>query len=81
MRFFHVLICKFSADVQQFIKPIFFTLLTRLQTNKTDRFSYLFAKFLIYIMAIDVDGLSPDYFITVVEEIQPQYANCSSLRQ
>jgi len=81
VRFFHVLICKLSADLQQFIKPIFFTLLTRLQTNKTDRFSYLFAKFVIYIMAIDVDGLSPDYFITVVEEIQPRYANCSSLRQ
>jgi len=26
-------------------------------------------------MAANVDGLTPDYFIAAVEEIQPQYAS------
>jgi exportin-2 (importin alpha re-exporter) len=48
------------------------TLLTRIQTSKTDKFVYLFALFLVFSMAINVDGLSPEYVICTVEEIQPQ---------
>ncbi|PPQ86179.1 hypothetical protein CVT25_006922 [Psilocybe cyanescens] len=59
------------ANLQQYMKPIFLCLLTRLHTNKTDKFEYLFAKFILYIMAVNVDGLEPDYFIKVIEEIQP----------
>jgi exportin-2 (importin alpha re-exporter) len=44
-----------------------------MQANKTEKFSYLFAKFVLFIMAIDVEGLNPDYFIAAVEGIQPQY--------
>jgi len=69
------------SDLLQYIKPVFFTLLTRLQANKTDKFSYLFAKFVLYIMAIDVEGLDPDYFIRTVEEIQPGYAFPVGLRE
>lgn len=48
-------------------------LLTRMHSSKTDKFVYLFARFLIFTMAIKVDGLTPDYVIGTVEEIQPQY--------
>lgn len=48
------------------------TLLTRLQTSKTDKFVYLFARFLLFTMAVNVDGLTPDYVIGTIEEIQPQ---------
>jgi exportin-2 (importin alpha re-exporter) len=48
------------------------TLLTRMQTSKTDKFVYLFALFLLFTMALNADGLSPDYVIGTVEEIQPQ---------
>jgi exportin-2 (importin alpha re-exporter) len=48
------------------------TLLTRLQTSATDNFVYLFSFFMLFTMAINVDGLSPDYVISTVEEIQPQ---------
>ncbi|KAJ3501585.1 hypothetical protein NLJ89_g9272 [Agrocybe chaxingu] len=58
------------TDLQQYIKPMFMTLLTRAHANKTDKFSYLFAKFILYCTAIKVDGLTPDYFIKTVEEIQ-----------
>ncbi len=44
-----------------------------MHTNKTDKFTYLFAKFFLYITAVNVDGLTPDLIITIVEEIQPQY--------
>jgi exportin-2 (importin alpha re-exporter) len=48
------------------------TLLTRTQTSKTDKFVYLFALILVFSMAINVDGLSPDYVICTVAEFQPQ---------
>ena len=44
-----------------------------MHTNKTDKFTYLFAKFFLYIFAVNVDGITPDLIITIVEEIQPQY--------
>ncbi|KAF9472710.1 importin alpha re-exporter [Pholiota conissans] len=60
------------ANLQQYLKPILISLLTRLHANKTDKFAYLFAKFLLFMMAINVDGLTPDLVISAMEEIQPQ---------
>jgi exportin-2 (importin alpha re-exporter) len=48
------------------------TLLTRMQTSKTDKFVYLFARFLLFTMAINVENLPPDYVISTIEGIQPQ---------
>lgn len=48
------------------------TLLTRMQSSKTDSYVYLFARFILFTMAINVDGLSPDYMIQIVEDIQPR---------
>lgn len=64
---------RYRADLQQYLKPIFLCLLTRMHTNKTDKFTYLFAKFFLYTMAINVEGITPDLIITTVEGIQPQY--------
>ena len=64
-----------SAELQGFIRPLFLTLLTRMQTNaqsnKPEKFSYLFAKFILFAMALNVNGLTPDYFIVEMEQIQP----------
>ncbi|ESK86419.1 importin-alpha export [Moniliophthora roreri MCA 2997] len=58
-------------DLRQYFKGVMMTLLTRMQTSKTDNYVYLFVKFLLYTMALNVDGLGPDYVITGIEEIQP----------
>jgi exportin-2 (importin alpha re-exporter) len=47
------------------------TLLTRMQQNKTNSYVYYFVYFLLYMLAINVDGLTPDYLIQTVDEIQP----------
>ncbi|KAF8188046.1 importin alpha re-exporter [Pholiota molesta] len=60
------------ANLQQYLKPILISLLTRLHANKTDKFAYLFAKFLLFMMAINVEGFTPDLVISTMEEIQPQ---------
>jgi len=43
-----------------------------MQTSKTDKYVYLFTYFLLFTVAIKVDGLTPDYPIGTVEEIQLQ---------
>jgi hypothetical protein len=54
------------------------TLLTRLQTSKTDKYTLLFTRFLLFVTAVNVEGLSPDYLIGTMEEVQPQCALHSS---
>ena len=46
------------------------SLLSRMQTSKTDKYIHHFVYFLTFVMGINVDGLSPDYLIEVVEQIQ-----------
>ncbi|KAG6828872.1 hypothetical protein H0H92_006481 [Tricholoma furcatifolium] len=58
-------------QLKQYFKAIVMTLLTRMQTNKTDKYVHSFTKFFLYCTAVNVDGLSPDYVIGTVEEIQP----------
>ncbi|KAH0580356.1 hypothetical protein H2248_001858 [Termitomyces sp. 'cryptogamus'] len=58
-------------QLKQYFKAIVMTLLTRMQTSKTDKYVHLFTKFFLFTMAINVDGLSPDYVIGTIEEIQP----------
>jgi exportin-2 (importin alpha re-exporter) len=43
-----------------------------MQTSKTDKYVYLFTYFILYSMAIQVEGLNPDYVIGTVEEVQPK---------
>jgi exportin-2 (importin alpha re-exporter) len=45
-----------------------------MQTSKTDKYAYLFVYFLLFSMAVNVDGLTPDFTVGAVEEIQPGYA-------
>ena len=59
------------SDLKQYFRAIIVTLLTRMQTSKTDKYIYLFVHFLLFSMAINVDGLSPDYVAGAVEEVQP----------
>lgn len=60
------------TQLKQYMRPLVMTLLTRMQTSKTDKYVYHFTYFLLLTMAIDVAGMGPDYVILTVEEIQPQ---------
>jgi hypothetical protein len=51
------------------------TLLTRMQQNKTNNYVYYFLHFLLYLLAINVDDLTPDYLIQTVDEIQSGYGD------
>lgn len=44
-----------------------------MQQNKTNSYVYCFVYFLLYLLAINVDGLTPDYLIQTFDEIQPGY--------
>ncbi|KAG6331701.1 hypothetical protein ID866_7388 [Astraeus odoratus] len=61
-----------AAHLKQYFRPLLMTLLTRMQTSKTDKYVYHFSQFLLFTMAINVEGLGPNYVISTVEEIQPQ---------
>ncbi|KAI0833709.1 Cse1-domain-containing protein [Trametes gibbosa] len=61
-----------TASVQQYFKLLLGTLLTRMQTSKTDKYVYHFVYFLAFCFAIGKDGITPDYIVGVVESIQPQ---------
>lgn len=63
-----------SSDLRQYFRALMVTLLTRMQTSKTDKYVYHFVYFLAFTMAIPVEGLGPDFVISSVEQIQPQYA-------
>lgn len=43
---------------------------TRLQTNKTDKFTYSLAYWFFYAMALPIDGLGPNTVVGAVERIQ-----------
>ena len=50
-------------------------LLTRLQTASTDGYSYMIVYFFAFAMAVKVDGLTPDFLIGSVEELQPKFVS------
>ena len=62
-----------SNALQPYFRPIIVTLLTRMQQNKTNSYVYYFAYFLLYMLAINANGLTPDYLVQTVEEIQLGY--------
>ncbi|OSC99927.1 Cse1-domain-containing protein [Trametes coccinea BRFM310] len=61
-----------AASVKQYFKSIVITLLTRMQTSKTDKYVYHFVYFLGFSLAIAREDITPDYIVGEVESIQPQ---------
>ena len=55
------------------MKGIVTMLLTRLQTGRTDNYVYQLIYFFLYTMAIDAEGLTPDFLIRAIEGVQPEY--------
>ncbi len=53
-------------------RVLIMAMLTRLQTSKTDKFVYYFVLFLLFVSAINVEGLTPDFTVEVFEGIQPK---------
>ena len=58
------------AALKQYFRGLIVTLLTRMQTSKTDKYVYHFVYFLGFCLAINVEGLTPDYIINEVDTIQ-----------
>ncbi len=54
------------------MKSVIMMLLKRLQTSKTDNYTYYLVYFFMFTMAIDSNDLNPDFLIGAVEQIQPQ---------
>ena len=54
------------------MKSIVTMLLTRLQTARTDDYTYYLVYFFMYPAAVDVEGLTPDFLVGAVEQVQPQ---------
>ena len=59
------------AALKQNFRGIIFTLLTRMQTSKTDQYVYYFVYFLSFCLAINVTDFTPDYVVGELEGIQP----------
>ncbi|KAF8650732.1 hypothetical protein AX16_005105 [Volvariella volvacea WC 439] len=59
-------------EFQRYYRPVLITLLTRMQTSKTDKYVYLFARFILYVAAIQEYDAVPDYTTSTLEGIQPQ---------
>ena len=62
--------CAVRPALQPYFRQIIMTLLTRMQQNKTNNYVYYFVYFLLYLFAINADGITPDYLIRTVDEIQ-----------
>jgi exportin-2 (importin alpha re-exporter) len=45
-------------------------LLTRMQANKTDKFVYLFTRFILYALAVNKEGFTPNQIVGAIEDIQ-----------
>ena len=58
--------------LNQYMKSIATMLLTRLQTARTDNSTYYLVYFFMYLAAVDVEGLTPDFLVGAVEQVQPQ---------
>ena len=44
-----------------------------MQTSKTDKYVYHFVYFLSFCLAINADGLTPDYIVGEVDAIQAKW--------
>lgn len=60
-----------QAELQKHFKAVMMTLLTRLQTTKTDKYALAFVRFLCFMLATDSGGLTPAFTVSTVESIQP----------
>ena len=61
---------SYRQSLRQYFPAVIVSLLSRMQASKTDKYVHHFVYFLTFVMGINVDGLSPDYLIEVVEQIQ-----------
>ena len=68
------------AVLEQYTKGIVIMLLTRLQTGRTDNYVYQLIYFFLYTMAIDAEGLTPDFLTRAIEGVQPEYVYLDEYR-
>ena len=59
-----------KAYTQPYFRQIIMTLLTQMQQNKTNNYVYYFVHVLLYLLAVNAKGISPDHLFQAVDEIQ-----------
>ncbi|KZS89199.1 Cse1-domain-containing protein [Sistotremastrum niveocremeum HHB9708] len=60
-------------QMKPYFRAVLLSLLTRMQTSRTDKYAYSLVRFICYVMALQDDrGYGPNYLIAAIEEIQPQ---------
>ena len=68
--------CSVRPALQPYFRQIIMTLLTRMQQGKTNNYVYYFVYFLLYVLAINANGITLDYLTQTVDEIQLGYILC-----
>lgn len=58
------------AELQKHFGVVLLTLLNRLQLTRTDKYALGFVRFLCFVMAVQVEGLSPSFVVHAVESVQ-----------
>lgn len=58
------------SALQQYIRTILVLLSTRLQSSKTSNFTYSFVYFFCFVLAIQKEGLTPDFIVSQYESVQ-----------
>lgn len=66
----------YRAALSQYMKGIVTMLLTRLQTAKTADYSYHIV-FFLFVIAIENNGLAPDFVVTSMKQVQPGLVSAS----
>ncbi|CAJ0763072.1 16894_t:CDS:10, partial [Entrophospora sp. SA101] len=61
-----------TAALNQYIGPILTLLLSRFQSSKTDSYTMGFVYFVCYFLAVDKEGMNPDYVIQAFDSLQNQ---------
>ena len=61
-----------AETLRPYMKSIVTMLLTRLQTGRTDKYTYELVRFFMFVCALNVNSMTPDFLLVAVEDVQPQ---------
>lgn len=64
--------CK-SHILQPYLRDLIMTLLNRLQTSRTDKYTIGLVHWICYVASLESGGYDPNIIPTVIDAIQPKY--------
>lgn len=57
--------------MEPYLKQLLMLMLVRLQSSKTDKFTKCFVYFVGFVLAIQREGLTPDFVVRMFDALQP----------